>query len=221
MADGRLCVETTPAAVLSRQFLEDSWKLGHVKSGLGSSLQAVVECLKRFSSPISRSSPRSFNFSSRRKLYLSLSNWLMVCVATPPRTTAESISGDIEAVFNANSDCFMKYAGICEAYATCAGLTCWLHKELEHIELSRAKWHIRDSLRCGPLFCVRPLACTTPRPARVTPVSSWVLICFGAAFGDLRALHHQQACDRPWVDLGALQAVRQLYSSQMLMSGAA
>jgi len=59
VADGRLCVETTPAAVLSRQFQEDSW------------------------------------------------------------TTAESISGDIEAVFNANSGCFMKYAGICEAYATC------------------------------------------------------------------------------------------------------
>ena len=39
-----------------------------------------------------------------------------------PRTSAESSSGDIEAMFNAKGDCFMKYAGICEAYATCPGL---------------------------------------------------------------------------------------------------
>ncbi|CAE7212052.1 unnamed protein product, partial [Symbiodinium natans] len=63
VADGRLCAETTPVAVLSRQFLEDSW------------------------------------------------------------TSAESSSGDIEAMFNAKGDCFMKYAGICEAYATCADAT--------------------------------------------------------------------------------------------------
>ena len=28
IADGRICAEATPAAVLSRQFFEDSWNLG-------------------------------------------------------------------------------------------------------------------------------------------------------------------------------------------------
>ncbi|CAK9081870.1 unnamed protein product [Durusdinium trenchii] len=35
-------------------------------------------------------------------------------------TTTESLSGSVEAMFNAQDRCFMKYAGLCETYAACA-----------------------------------------------------------------------------------------------------